>query len=57
MNLILIKSTVCFISMIVMLVSAIATNDVIQSQLYACIGIISGALTLKCLSTQGTKSK
>jgi len=57
MNLIEIRSIFCLVSMFFLLIMSISTNDIIQSQLFASLGIISGALTLKSLSEGIPKSK
>lgn len=52
MNLIVIKTSVCLILMIAFLIMAFITKNVVNSQLFASLGIITGALTLKFLSTK-----
>ncbi len=49
-----IKCTVCLILIIVFGLMAFLTKDVINSQLFASLGIISGALLSKLSSTQNS---
>lgn len=54
MKLIEIKTTICLVFMIVFGIMAFLTKDVLNSELFASIGIISGALLSKFMSTQNT---
>lgn len=57
MNIIEIRSVFCLVSMFFLLIMSISTHDIIQSQLFASLGIISAVLTLKSLSERIPKSK
>ncbi len=46
------KSIVCFVFMMALLLLAFLTNDDVDSKLFASIGIITGALASKGLSMQ-----
>jgi hypothetical protein len=54
MNLIVIKTSICLVLMIVFLIISFTTKDVLNSQLSASLGIISGAFAFKFLSTNNT---
>ncbi len=54
MNFLGIKNIFCVALIIVFLLMAFVTNDVANEQLFASLGIITGALALKYLSTQNT---
>ena len=47
-----IKTTICLVIMIVFGMMAFLTKDVLNSQLFASLGIIAGALLSKLMSTQ-----
>lgn len=46
------KTSFCLILMIVFLIIAFITNDVIMRQLFVSLGIILGAFSLKFISNQ-----
>jgi len=52
MNLLGIKNIFCLALIIVFLIMAFMTNDAASEQLFASLGIVTGALALKYLSTQ-----
>jgi len=52
MNLIVIKTRICFILMIAVLIMAFIPKDVINSQVFASLGIITVAFVFKIMSTQ-----
>lgn len=52
MNIIGTKTIFCLILMIAFLMIAHITNDVISRQLFASLGIITGAITSKFISDQ-----
>jgi hypothetical protein len=51
-----IKSILCFVAIIVFGINAFITKDLLNSQLFASLGIISGAILTKIMSNQNTKS-
>lgn len=52
MNIAITKTSFWLILMIILLLMAIITNDVIDSKLFTSFGIITGVFILKYLSTQ-----
>jgi hypothetical protein len=54
MKLIEIKTTICQVFLIVFVIMSFMTKDVLNSQLFASIGIIAGALLSKFMSTQNS---
>jgi len=52
MKLMEIKTSLCFVSMLVFLIIAFTTKDVVNSQIFASLGIITGAVLSKNVSTQ-----
>jgi hypothetical protein len=56
MNLIVIKTIFCLMLMIVLLIMAFITKDVVNSQLFASLGIVIGASVYKLVSTQNITS-
>ena len=54
MMLIVIKTSLCLVLMIAFLIMAFVTKDVVNSQLFASLGIITGAYASKFVSTQNT---
>jgi len=52
MNFLLTKTILCLILMMVFLMIAIISTDVINRQLFASLGIITGAFTSKFISNQ-----
>jgi hypothetical protein len=50
------KSIVCFVIMVVFGIKAFITKDVLDSQLFAALGIIAGVLFSKIMSNQNTKT-
>ena len=52
MKLIEIKTTICQVFLIVFVIMSFMTKDILNSQLFASIGIIAGALLSKFMSTQ-----
>lgn len=54
MKLIEIKITIYLVIMIAFVIMSVLTKDVLNSQLFASIGIIAGVLLNKFMSTQNT---
>ncbi len=54
MNLTEIKSIFYLVLMIAFLIMAFTTKDIVNRQLFASLGIITGAFVTKSLSTQNT---
>ena len=54
MKLIEIKTTICQVFLIVFVIMSFMTKDILNSQLFASIGIIAGALLSKFMSTQNS---
>jgi hypothetical protein len=54
MKLIELKTSICQVLLIVFGIMAFSTKDVLNSQLFASIGIIAGALLSKNMSYQNT---
>jgi hypothetical protein len=52
MNFLITKTILCLVLMMVFLMIAVISNDVINRQLFASLGIITGAFTSKFLSNQ-----
>lgn len=52
MKIIEIKTTMCLVFMIFFGIMAFLTKDILNSQLFASIGIIAGALLSKLMPTQ-----
>ena len=50
MNLIVIKTSFCLVSMIALLMMAFLTNDTSNGQLFAALGIITGSFAFKILT-------
>lgn len=50
------KIFICLVLMIVFVIEAFLTKDIINSQLFASLGIITGALVIKFMSNQNTKT-
>ncbi len=50
------KIFICLVLMIVFLIEAFLTKDVINSQLFNCLGIITGALVIKFMPNKNTKT-
>lgn len=51
MNVTMIKGISCWLLMIVFIIMTFATTDMINSELFASLGIIMAVLSLKILST------
>jgi len=55
MNLIVVKTSFCLVLMIAFLLMAFITKDVVNSQLFVALVIITGALASKHLSPKNPK--
>ncbi len=52
MDFLVVKTIFCIILMVVALMTALTTSDVIDGHLYASLGVISGTFVSKFISTQ-----
>jgi hypothetical protein len=48
----ILKISACLIAMFSFIVMALTSNNIIYNQLFTAIGILTGVLTIKLLSTQ-----